>query len=117
MLDSQAGTHAAGIRVQCIRRDSAGASQVLFDKHADDQGRISERVEVLNVNEPMDYELVFHSKAYFQNIEFQENAWQILPVVVIRLTLPDAAGNYHIPMMLSPHSYSVWWSAPTPSNS
>lgn len=107
VLDSVTGTHAAGIRVSCLRRDINGATTVLFDKKACEQGRISESVDSSHANE---IELIFHSRDYFAQRPTGGNAHQILNEVVVRLALPDDDGNYHCPVMLSPHSYSVWWS-------
>jgi len=38
VLDSVIGTHAAGIRVQCFRRDAGGANTLVFDQKANEQG-------------------------------------------------------------------------------
>lgn len=115
VLDSVLGTHASGIRVQGFRCDLNGESALLFDQHADEQGRFSQQIALLDDDVPAEIELVFHSKHYFQQHAVKENGPQIMEVVLIKLALPDANGNYHVPMMLSPHSYSVWWSAPTPA--
>jgi len=112
VLDSVLGTHAAGIRVQGFRRESEGVSSLVFDHRADEQGRLSQQVALTVDEVPAKIELVFHSKDYFKQNAAQENGPQIMEVVVISLVLPDTDGNYHVPMMLSPHSYSVWWSAP-----
>ena len=33
-----------------------------------------------------------------------------MPVVVFRLRLSDPDARYHVPLIASPHGYSVWWS-------
>jgi len=110
VLDSVAGTHAAGIRVECYRRDSSGNSALVFDVLANDQGRISEAVETWTHDTLVEYELVFHSKAYLKSTGITEEPGQIMETIVVRLSLMDADENYHVPIMLAPHSYSVWWS-------
>ena len=35
---------------------------------------------------------------------------RIMPEVVFRLRLPDPDARYHVPVIVSPHGYSVWWS-------
>ncbi len=110
VLDSVIGTHAAGIRVECYRRDKHGATTLVFDKAANEQGRISEIVDMTQNAEDSQYELVFHASEYYANQTLPDDGYQIVQSVVLRLDLPDSQGNYHLPIMLSPHSYSVWWS-------
>ena len=55
-------------------------------------------------------ELVFHSADYFAAQTESAQKKQILNVVVVRITLPDPEMKYHIPLVLSPHSYTLWWS-------
>ncbi|MFT4729199.1 MAG: 5-hydroxyisourate hydrolase [Granulosicoccus sp.] len=110
VLDSVAGDHAAGIRVECIKRLATGEQTHVFDVVASEQGRISEEVEISPSAKDEQYELVFHSKSYFDKKSSAAESAQILECVVIRLTLVDPDGGYHVPIMLAPHSYSVWWS-------
>lgn len=110
VLDSVIGTHAAGIRVECFRREHNGATMRVLDCHADEQGRICETLNFDQDDQHVQYELVFHAKAYFAKQALPDDGYQVLSAVVLRLDLPDAQGNYHLPIMLSPHSYSVWWS-------
>ena len=114
VLDSVVGTHAAGIRVECYRLESTGTTTLVFDKKANEQGRISESVEIPQGRHAAEFELVFHSKAYFEGQTLLEDKYQIMNSVVVRLSLPDPNDNYHIPIMLAPHSYSVWWSGMKP---
>ena len=110
VLDSELGNHAAGIRVECFKRTSTGQQTQLFDVIASEQGRISEEIEIASVDSDNQYELVFHSKAYFDKQSTEATSEQIMECVAIRLTVARADGTYHVPIMLAPHSYSVWWS-------
>ncbi len=109
VLDSVIGTHAGGIRVQCFLKASDGGSQLLFDAVASAEGRVSEHIELLDHSEA-EYELVFHSAEYYQSMPLPNDGYQILNKVVVRISIPEADATYHLPIMLSPHSYSVWWS-------
>ena len=65
---------------------------------------------------PMDcaqlaYEMVIQSGAYFAANGLAGAGRQIVKEIVIRFAMPDPEGSYHIPLMIAPHSYSVWWSA------
>jgi len=116
VLDSVIGTHAAGIRVQCFRRDNSDATVLVFDQAANDQGRIAQTIEMSEDRQGVEYELVFHASEYYANQSIPEDGYQIMQTIVLRLDLPDAQGNYHLPIMLSPHSYSVWWSGNPPGS-
>jgi len=110
VLDSVIGTHAAGIRVECYQRSSDGSSVILFDVFASAEGRVSESIDTSNTGKDTEYELVFHSAAYYQSASLPDDGYQILNKVVLRIVIPEPDATYHLPIMLSPHSYSVWWS-------
>lgn len=114
VLDSLNGTHAAGIRVQCFERDSNGSNALVFDVKANEQGRISETVQLQQTGSAGEIDLVFHAQAYFDNASSLDAATQTMRVVVVRLSVPDSDCNYHVPIMLASHSYSVWWNAQIP---
>ncbi|HJM52016.1 MAG TPA: hydroxyisourate hydrolase [Alphaproteobacteria bacterium] len=103
VLDSLQGRSLGGVKVALFRLLEDGAREQVFAVTADDEGRISVPVEV----EPeAQYELVFDTGGVFA----ASAARQIMDQVVIRLRLPDAEARYHIPVLLAPHSYTVWWS-------
>jgi 5-hydroxyisourate hydrolase len=104
ILDSVRGTHAAGIRCQLLRRVPNAPGEVLFDVHADHEGRIAETVAIGDDHLGSEFELLLHAAEYFQTDTAR------VPVVVIRFIVEDADQRCHLPVMLSPHSYSTWWS-------
>ena len=114
VLDSVIGTHASGIRVQCYQRNDDGGSRLVFDIVANSQGRISEDVAIDATEACGDYDMVFHSADYYKSKHLPDDGFQILKKIVVRLALPDPDEKYHLPIMLSPHSYSVWWSGKPP---
>ena len=108
ILDSVVGDHAQGIRVSCYRLSGSNEKEQVFDVNASEEGRIAETVTVADSAE---YELIFHSAEYFKGLDVPEHEHkQIMPVVAVRITLSDEQARYHIPLVLSPHSYTLWWS-------
>lgn len=105
ILDSVTGRSAAGIRCQLVQLTPTAQRQVIFDVVADHEGRIAETVNVSDEQLGSEYELVMHAADYF-NVDTA-----VVPVVVIRFVIQDAHRRYHLPVMLSPHSYSTWWSS------
>jgi len=107
ILDSVAGTHAGGIRVELFRLHDERKERV-FDVIANEEGRISQTIEHDTSSATNQYELVFHTADYFASLA--TNSRQVLDVVVMRLTMDNPEARYHIPLVLSPHSYTIWWS-------
>ena len=108
-LNSVDGTHAGGIAVALFRIAADGMREPVFQAVTDDGGRLLE-----NVTEPdgeAAYELVLQTAAYFETRALPRSGTQILREVVIRFGMPDPDGRYHIPLILSPNGYSVWWSS------
>ena len=106
VLDSVSGSHAAGIRCQLFRLGPT--KRLIFDVIANDEGRIAESVVIDRDNRGAEFEIVFHSSDYFAK-DFQVGA-SIVETVVIRFRMNDDDARYHLPVMLSPHSCSAWWS-------
>ena len=107
ILDSVKGSHAAGIRCQLFRLDHE--RQLIFDVHADDEGRIAEEIAVDKDGFAAEFELVIHSLDYFsaQGVTVESP----VKTVVLRFDIDDPDARYHLPVMLAPHACSAWWSA------
>ena len=110
VLDAVKGISAVGIRIELFRLYDAVPSQRLFETHSDSEGRISESVAVGGNPADAVYELVFHTGDYFPVTVIAEESHQNVQSVVVRISMPDPDARYHIPVVLSPHSYTVWWS-------
>lgn len=109
ILDSFSGVHATGIRCQLFQLNKENYRKLVFDTKADDEGRISEPVEIEKADRDAEFELVLHNAAYFSMQSIDDDS--IVKTIVIRFAMPDSHKNYHMPVMLSPHSYSTWWSS------
>ena len=107
-LNGVDGTHAGGIRVQVHERPSG---KVLFYSETDEGGRLSEEVDISASASDAIYEMVFETGPYWQAHGVSRETPQIMTDVVVRFQMPDANARYHIPVILSPNSYSVWWSS------
>ncbi|NOK86202.1 MAG: hydroxyisourate hydrolase [Chloroflexi bacterium AL-W] len=55
-----------------------------------------------------EYELIFHVRGYFQTQMQTDDASPFLNQVPVRFTVFDAAGHYHVPLLVSPWSYSTY---------
>ena len=108
ILNSVNGTHAANIAVELIRICQSGERETLLQTSTDEGGRVSENVSLPDEACNDHYELVFKTGDYFKSQRLPLSGVSIMQEVVIRFTMPDHSGQYHMPLMLSPNSYSVW---------
>ncbi len=54
------------------------------------------------------YELIFSVGSYFAAQPVEANDPPFLDEVVIRFTVADAAAHYHVPLLVSPWSYTTY---------
>lgn len=104
-LNGVDGTHAGGIDVTLTR---CGADTPLFVTQMDDGGRLSQEVDLSDADPDTTYELVFRTASYWQSRGYPKDGARIFGEVVLRFAMPDPNGRYHMPIILSPNSYSAW---------
>ena len=109
ILDSVTGKSAVGIRCQLYQLAGESGRQLVFDVNADQEGRIAESIAINDTNRDSEFELVFHANDYFSGQSIACDS--MVKSVVIRLVMDDDQKRYHLPVMLSQHSYSTWWSS------
>ena len=107
-LDGTNGTHAAAVGVTLIHIDVAEGRQTVFSAFSDDGGRFTYDVDAIAGGK---YEMLIASGAYFEGQVLPRESVQILEEIVIRFTMLDPEARYHIPVIMSPNSYSCWWSS------
>ena len=106
-LNGSDGTHAGGIAVSL--RDLI-TGEILFDTAMDDGGRLVQDIAENRINPAAKYELVFATGSYWQAQKLPRPGAQIMEEIVVRFTMADVTARYHIPVILSPNSFSIWWS-------
>jgi 2-oxo-4-hydroxy-4-carboxy-5-ureidoimidazoline decarboxylase len=107
VLDTHAGRPAAGVRVE-LYEIGTSATALLKDAVTNDDGRTDEPLisgVPLRVGR---YELRFHVGAYFagRNLDLPQPAF--LDVVPIRFAIAEPEGHYHVPLLVTPWSYSTY---------
>ena len=103
VLDTARGTPAAGIRVELFR---GGESEPLKTVETNAGGRTDEPLLEGEEFTGGAYELVFHVGAYFGGTNLPEPPF--LDLVPVRFGISDPSGHYHVPLLVSPWSYSVY---------
>ena len=109
-LNSVDGTHAGGILVTLTRIDADGRRTELFRQATDKGGRLAKEIDPQDLRPDAVYEMVLDVGAWFSAMTPPAHGPRFLRDVVMRLEMPDPDRRYHIPFMLAPNSYSVWYS-------
>lgn len=103
-LNGSDGTHAADIAVTLV--DLNRGTQVLASV-MDAGGRFAAEIPADTIDPQTIYELVFDTGPYWEARGTPARVQQI----ALRFTMPNPKGAYHMPVILSPNSYSVWVSS------
>ena len=111
LLNSVLGTHAGGVGVELLRIEPSGVRTIVFERETDAGGRLAETVKITDEHVGAEYELVFQTGRYFDTQSLPQPVKQIVSEVTIRFSMPDMNASYHVPLMIAPNSYSVWWSS------
>jgi len=107
VLDTASGRPAEGIRV-VLRELGSSAEGLLKDTVTNADGRTD---EPLIAGAPLRigrYEIAFHVGAYFASRGIAAADPPFLDVVPIRFSIAEPEGHYHVPLLVSPWSYSTY---------
>ena len=107
-LNGTAGTHAGNVPVSLWRIGEGMGRHLVFKSQSEPAGRFAEEVAV---DSDAHYEMVVASGAYFRGRAPRQDSLQICEEIVIRFRMPDPDRRYQIPIIMSPNSYSCWWSS------
>ena len=105
VLDTMHGRPAAGLRIELYRL--AGSRQRLVDVVTNDDGRCDAPLLHGEIMVRGEYELVFHVGDYFRATGATEDP-PFLDEVPVRFAIADAASHYHVPLLVSPWSYTTY---------
>ena len=103
VLDTASGIPAQGLRVELHGRDGR-----LADLSTNADGRIPAPLLEGDALRAGSYELRFHVAAYFRARGTPLSEPPFLDVVTIHFGIADATQHYHVPLLVSPWSYSTY---------
>ena len=103
VLDTSRGKPAAGMQVRFyVFRGEA--RELLTASETNSDGRLL----VCESTAAGTYELVFAAGAYFRACGEALTDPPFLDDVVVRFGISETAGNYHVPLLVSPYGYSTY---------
>ena len=109
VLDTSRGTPGAGIRLFVERLDG-NRRDTIATAITNDDGRCDAPLLEGSDFAIGEYELRFEVGVYLSNagIPAPANGPRFLDTVVLRFGIADAEEHYHVPLLLSPFSYSTY---------
>ncbi|MBX8463642.1 MULTISPECIES: hydroxyisourate hydrolase [unclassified Deinococcus] len=107
VLDTARGRPAAGIRVE-LRAVQGQTRTLLAGAVTNADGRTDAPLIARGELRPGTFELTFHVAPYFADMAGVEGAAPFLDEITLRFTVADAAAHYHVPLLVSPWSYSTY---------
>ena len=103
LLNSVDGTHANGVKVIINKINSSGEKIVFFETETDNGGRILKDFDLSEDDCKCDYEMICKTSEYFSKKK-------IVSEIIIKFRMEDSKKKYHLPIIISPNGYSIWWS-------
>jgi 5-hydroxyisourate hydrolase len=107
VLDTSRGVPAAGLALD-LHRITEGGRELIASTVTNADGRTSSALIAGDRIEPGVYELTFRAADYFRAAGITLPDPPFLGDVVVRVGLADSAGNYHVPLLISPYGYSTY---------
>ncbi len=103
LLNSLNGTHANGVKVIVNQINSSGIKKIFFETKTDSGGRILKDFDLSKEDCDCDYEMICKTADYFSEKK-------IVSEIIIKFKMEDPKKKYHLPIIISPNGYSIWWS-------
>lgn len=107
VLDTVHGKPALGVEIELFSIEG-GRRRSVVRTVTNADGRTDEPLMAGEAFRTGTYELVFHVGAYFQSVGTALADPPFLDEVPIRFSIAEPLGHYHVPLLVSPWSYSTY---------
>lgn len=107
VLDTARGRPGAGMAIALHRLEERGRS-MLKQVMTNADGRCDQPLLEAETLLAGEYELEFHAGDYFRAAGVPLAEPPFLDVIVLRFGIADASQHYHVPLLVSPWSYSTY---------
>jgi len=108
VLDTARGKPGAGIHIELSALDADGSPRRIASAVTNADGRTDAPLLAGEALKPGRYELVFHVGDYFRAAGLAVADPPFLDTVPVRFAIADAAAHYHVPLLVSPWSYTTY---------
>jgi 5-hydroxyisourate hydrolase len=107
VLDTSAGTPAAGMRIDFVALDANGM-QGVRTLYTNAEGRTDDPLLAPDTMRRGEFQLTFHVADYFRRQGRVLADPPFLDRVPIRFAIADPTAHYHVPLLCSPWAYSTY---------
>lgn len=107
VLDTSLGRPGRGIRIEVYRLDGESRS-LIKEVVTNSDGRCDAPIVEGDAFITGQYELVFHAGDYFRAQGSDMSDPFFLDVIPLRFGVADASQHYHVPLLVTPYSYSTY---------
>jgi hydroxyisourate hydrolase len=108
VLDVTRGGPAGGVRIELYELDDKDARKLVAETATNADGRTDTPLIAASDARKGRYELVFHAGDYFRREGLKLADPPFLDLVPVRFAIADPAAHYHVPLIVSPWSYSTY---------
>jgi 5-hydroxyisourate hydrolase len=108
VLDTANGCPAQGVRIELHRLQASGTPELIKTVVTNADGRTDAPLLTGDAYKVGTYVLTFHAGDYFRarGTKLAEPAF--LDVVPLRFSIAEPDGHYHVPLLVSPWTYSTY---------
>jgi 5-hydroxyisourate hydrolase len=96
------------MRVELYQLGRSGARELVADVTTNADGRTDRPMIAATSARVGQFELVFHVGDYFRRQQAKLADPPFLDIVPIRFGVADVTSHYHVPLLVSPWSYSTY---------
>jgi 5-hydroxyisourate hydrolase len=111
ILDTTKGIAAAGVKIDLYQHTKDGQRQLIHSTVSNNDGRCDQPLLQADRFSVGVYELEFAIDEYFassSNEDTLKESPSFLNTVIIRFGISDENAHYHVPLLVSPYSYSTY---------
>lgn len=108
VLDTAHGVPAAGVRLTLHRLGGHGGDELVAERITNNDGRTDSPLLSGDAIPTGRYRITFHAGDYFRTRGVPLPNPPFVDVVQLHFGIADAAGHYHVPLLVSPWSYSTY---------
>lgn len=108
VLDTANGRPAKGMAIDLHRIEATGTLTLIKSVHTNSDGRTDAPMLAGNDFRAGRYQITFHVADYFRNLGAPMAEPPFLDDVPIRFGIADEKGHYHVPLLVTPWSYSTY---------
>ncbi len=108
VLDTTRGRPAAGVRIELHALGAEGATRLIASALTNADGRTDAPLIAPHEARAGTFELTFHVGDYFRAAGTPTATPPFLDIVPIRFAIADPKAHYHVPLAVTPWSYSTY---------